>query len=621
MSTQPTASASTSPEVRPGSVLGGRFEVEGEARADAWGRILRARDRKSGRPVALRLLAPELLAAEGAYEHLRAACRLAARLQHPNVLTLYGVGRDAQHGVTFVASEWIEGTPLDTYLARRKAEGEPISLHGAFHLVSAICKALDHAHPLTCHGALRPSAVWVHSDGHVAVADFGVARALLERVGPSVLPPPEQAALAPEVKAGASPRPASDIFGLGAILYELLTQRSPAEGFVPPSQVHPEATGAIDHLLLRCLAPAPEGRFETAGEVRRALLAQAAGAEEPDPGHDGLDIEVDVDLSTVPPPTAPPPARANAAPPSLPSDPLAPAPTPEPPGGEAAVPLAALLERITENDAPRWMVVKDGLDHGPFSGRELVDLILKGEVRKEHELLDMDSGERRPLHTWEDFAEFAEQYELKRQREEEAAALQRSERVEKRSTLFKAMVALGLLALVGGGVGVYLLTRSEEEQTDQVAESGDLFERGNLEVEEAGDILRRKRRRGRRRSGRNGAGSGSGLSYEEAMNRGVELDVGAGGGEQQLSAATVTSVMNRHIGSFFSCVGPEVRRGGRLSKVQIDLAIAGSGQVLGVSVRQGSAEFRRCVAAKVRRVRFPKFSAPRMATRFSFQVD
>ncbi len=612
------AHASSPPAPQPGAVLGGRFEIEREARVDAWGRVLRAVDRKSGKPVALRLLAPHLLTERGTYERLRTECRRAAMLQHPNVLTLYGVGKDRPSGLVFVAYEWVDGTPLDAYLAQRKADGEPISLHGAFHLLSAICKALDHAHPVTCHGALRPATVWVRQDGHVEVADFGVARALLTQLGPTSLPAPEQASLAPEVKAGRPPTTASDIFGLGAILYEMLTQRSPAEGFVPPSQVHPEANEAIDHLLLRCLAASPEGRFETAGEVRRALMEQAAASDEPDPGHDGLDIEVDIDLATVPPPSRKPPP---ASPPPATPDPLAPREAPAPRSSEGGgVPLADLLQRITENDAPRWMVVKDGLDHGPFSGRELVDLILKGEVRKTHVLLDMDSGERRPLHTWEAFAEFAEQYEIKREREEEAAALQQSERVEKRSTFFKVMVALGLLALVGGGVGVYLLTRGGEQEERHVADAGELFERGNVEVQGDKEILGRGRRRGRRRGARRAAGS-RGLSYEEAMNRGVELDVGAGGGEQQLSAATVTSVMNRHINSFFSCVGPELRRGGRLSKVQIDLAIAGSGQVLGVSVRQGSSEFRKCVAAKVRRIRFPKFSAPRMATRFSFQVD
>ncbi len=630
MGANPSTTAPTG-ATGPGTVLGGRFQVEAEARRDALGRVLRARDQKSGRPVALRLVDARWLAGDGAFERLKAACRQAVNLRHPNVQSIYGIGRDPGTGVVFVAYEWVDGTPLDQYLARRKAEGTPISLRGAFNLVSAICKALDHAHPVTCHGGLRPAAVWVRQEGHVEVADFGVTRALLELHGPALLPPEEQASLAPEVKAGGAPTPASDIFGLGAILYALLTQKSPAEGFVPPSQVHPEANEHIDHLLLRCLAADPAGRFETAGEVRRAFLAQMGGAAEPEAGADGLDIEVDVDLDTVPPPTVRPPAEAPTAAPALnaPAVPPAPrvpfeaasAPTPAGPAESGAVvDLSKVLERITENDAPRWMVVKDGLDHGPFSGRELVDLILKGEVLRDHVLLNMDTGERRPLHTWDDFLEFAEQYELKRKQQEEQAALQRSERVEKRSTLFKAMVALVLLAVLGGAVGVYLVSRGAEQDEEQLAADGDLFERGNVEIEGGADILKRKRRRGRRRGGRGGAG-GAGLSYEEAMNRGVELDVAGGGGEQQLSAATVTAVMNRHINSFFSCVGPELRRGGRLSKVQIDLAIAGDGRVLGASVRQGSPEFRRCVASKVRRIRFPKFSAPRMATRFSFMVD
>ena len=79
--------------------------------------------------------------------------------------------------------------------------------------------------------------------------------------------------------------------------------------------------------------------------------------------------------------------------------------------------------------------------------------------------------------------------------------------------------------------------------------------------------------------------------------------------------------MNRHINSFFGCVSQELRSGGSLGQVQIDLAIAGSGQVLGASTRQGSAQFKSCIAGRVQRIRFPSFPAPRMGARFSFSVD
>ena len=113
------------------------------------------------------------------------------------------------------------------------------------------------------------------------------------------------------------------------------------------------------------------------------------------------------------------------------------------------------------------------------------------------------------------------------------------------------------------------------------------------------------------------------MSYEDAMNQAVELgDVTQGGSERRLTPAEVQGVMNRNINSLYSCVGAELARSpGSISHVQIDLAIAGSGQVLGASVRQGSSTFQGCVASKTRQIRFPNFPAARMGARYSFNVD
>ena len=105
------------------------------------------------------------------------------------------------------------------------------------------------------------------------------------------------------------------------------------------------------------------------------------------------------------------------------------------------------------------------------------------------------------------------------------------------------------------------------------------------------------------------------------MNRAVEMDMGKAGGERQLTSADVAGVMNHKLNSLFGCVGQELRGGGRLSMVRIDLAIAGSGTVMGASVNAGSPAFQRCIAGKVRSIKFPSFPAPRMGARYSFSVD
>ncbi len=102
------------------------------------------------------------------------------------------------------------------------------------------------------------------------------------------------------------------------------------------------------------------------------------------------------------------------------------------------------------------------------------------------------------------------------------------------------------------------------------------------------------------------------------------VDIGSasgGGGEGRLTPSTVAGVMNGRINSFFPCVGTELRSGGSLGRVRIDLAIAGSGSVLGSSVRAGSPAFQSCVQRVVGGIRFPSFGAPRMGASFSFDAS
>jgi len=614
----------------PGDVVGGRFVVEGAASRDAIGTVLRARDQKTGKPIALRVLAPGLLNGEDATLTLRRECKTAALLAHRNIIGTYGVGttsRDAH----FIACEWVDGVPLTRLVETRKRAGKLMSLRGAYNVLGHACKALSHAHGKTVHGALRPSIVWVSTAGRVKVGDFGVALAVARLRGAAALGADEQACLAPEVKAGGMPDMSADIFGLGALLYQMLTGKSPGEGFVPPSRAHPDGTVAIDTMLLKCLAMNPRDRFASADEVQRALSALAAEAPTA-VVNDDLAVEIDVSLSSRPPP----PLTASGAPSRTPSvgarvsihESFRPpqAHGAAPPRVSVEVDLKSLLAKITENDAPRWMIVKNNLDHGPFSGRELVELILKGEIVDGHGLLNMDSGERKPIEQVPEFAEFLEQHKIKRRAETEKAALARKDTVEKASNVFKIVAVAAGIIVLGVLAGGYVLARQwEDEDRSSNDRLADLYERGEVDVSgSAGVLPDPPRRRGGRRTGSSGpaGAAGNSSSYDDAMNQAMELgDVTQGGSERRLTPADVAGVMNRHINSFFGCVSRELGSGGQLGNVQIDLAIAGSGQVLGASSRQGSAAFRSCIEARARQVRFPTFPAPRMGARFSFNVN
>ena len=636
-SSQPDTPAETIPA---GTVVGGRLRIERSAAVDSYGTLLFARDIKSNKSIALRVLSPSIVEDEERFAAVRTAVKTAAKLKHRNIAATFGVGTYRTH--RFVAGEWIEGSTLSGFLDERLKSGGTVSTRGAYNVVAHVCKALKKAHESTFHGALRPSSVWITKSGRVKVADFGMGMAVVTSDKWKMLEEGEQAYLAPEIKSAAEVDKRSDVFGIGALLYVLLTGRSPIEQFVSPSQAHPDATPEIDAILMKCLETNPNDRYETPSEVAQALLPLVADTLEPEENEFGVNIELDVDIAiSLAPPAGSEPAPAVKIPRPLVPDPLgvaavaaadkATAGKPEgaakapmrPQARQSEVDLGNVLKKITDKDAHRWMVVKDKLDHGPFSGRELVQLIVDGEVLADHGLLNMDTGERKKVREFEEFIEFLEQHKIRVSEEEHQQALERTTKAETRSTLTKVLIvaaAVGVLATVGTG---YLITRQalNKERSAQ-ADLAAMFETGQVKITGTAGILKyRKGRRGKRSSGGRAAPGGF-LSYEQAMNQPVDLgDVSGGGGERQLTSGDVAGVMNRRLNSLFGCVSKELRRGGRLGNVKIDLAIAGSGKVQGVSVNTGSSAFKGCIAGKVKHIRFPSFPAPRMGARYSFNID
>jgi hypothetical protein len=298
---------------------------------------------------------------------------------------------------------------------------------------------------------------------------------------------------------------------------------------------------------------------------------------------------------------------------------------PPPPKPAADDEIAALTAKLTERDGPRWMAVKGGLDHGPFTARELIKLIVDGEILSEHSLLNMTSGDRKPLAEWTDFAPFVEQYKLRKAEADHAVALEKSTRIERGSNAAKFIILSGSIALLLVAGGGYLMSReaAKKRQAAHDVNLAAMFESGQVKITGTAGILKAPARRsgGGKRSG-SGDSSGGFISYEDAMNEAVELgDATKGGGERQLRPGDIEGVMNRKLNTLFSCVGQELRGGARLGTVQIDLAIRGSGQVAGASVNAGSPAFKKCIAAKVRQISFPPFPAPRMGARYSFGVN
>jgi TolB-like protein/tetratricopeptide (TPR) repeat protein len=275
------------------SALAGRYAVEREIGRGGMAIVFLARDIRHEREVALKVLRPELAASLGPERFLR-EIKLAAGLAHPHILPLYDSG-DA-NGSLFYAMPFVTGDSLRDLLIKRTR----LPLDTALQIAVEVADALDYAHERgIVHRDVKPENVLLQA-GHAVVSDFGIARAIseaeVERVTATGLAVGTREYMSPEqAYGGESLDGRADIYGLGCVLYEMLSGRPPSGGtspgghHTPPprsirsglSRVHPPVPPAVTELIVRALAENPSDRFPTAAalvEVLRAVPRTAVAA-------------------------------------------------------------------------------------------------------------------------------------------------------------------------------------------------------------------------------------------------------------------------------------------------------------------------------------------------------
>lgn len=262
----------------------GDYELLAEVGRGGMGVVYRARQATLDRVVALKLMHQTLSAdPEYAARFLREA-RLAASLRHPGIVAIYDLGR--LEGVPFFTMELVEGSSLDALL-----EDGPVAPARAAELVMIVAQSVAHAHERgVVHRDLKPSNVLLDLDGRPKLADFGLAKDLSVHAPHGVTRPGfligTPAHMAPEQAAGdTSGQPAVDIYGLGALLYHLLTGCAPHsaptleaiirqiidEAPLAPRTLVADVPAPIEAITLRCLAKRPESRYATARDVAAEL--------------------------------------------------------------------------------------------------------------------------------------------------------------------------------------------------------------------------------------------------------------------------------------------------------------------------------------------------------------
>jgi serine/threonine-protein kinase len=241
-----------------------------------------ARDGELGRRVAVKILAESLAANAAFRKRLLREARLAARLSHPNVVSVYDVG-ETEDGRPYVVMECVEGVTLADLLRERGR----LEADEAAGLAVQACRGLAHAHAAgLVHRDVKPQNLLRRDDGTLKVADFGIARAAeltaLTQAG-TVLG--TAAYLSPEQAAGEEVTAATDLYALGAVLYELLTGRPPyvadslvdlaaqqVEAAIPPvTELAPGVPRHVEDAVMRSLARNPAYRPQSAEELAREL--------------------------------------------------------------------------------------------------------------------------------------------------------------------------------------------------------------------------------------------------------------------------------------------------------------------------------------------------------------
>ncbi|HVB37812.1 MAG TPA: protein kinase [Vicinamibacterales bacterium] len=282
-----------------GSTLG-HYRIDGLLGRGGMGEVYRARDTRLDRPVAVKVMAPHGAGQASIVERFLREARAASALNHPNIVTIHEIGQ-TDDGAYYMVQELVEGRTLRDLLA----DGLAVDMAGS--LTRQLARALAAAHAAgIVHRDIKPENVMVRPDGYLKVLDFGVARIIQSEAASAELTrAPEgteagvllgtTAYMSPEQVRGRPTGPASDIFALGVVLYEMLAGRRPFGGESsllvlqailgehpsPPSRVKPSVPVAFDALVAGMLAKEPSQRPTAAAvdvEIERLLGSTAVHA-------------------------------------------------------------------------------------------------------------------------------------------------------------------------------------------------------------------------------------------------------------------------------------------------------------------------------------------------------
>ncbi len=272
-------------------ILNKRYQLEERLGSGGMAVVYRARDLMLERYVAIKILRENYSADTEFRQRFHQEAKAAANLSHPNIITIHDFGFDS--GRLFIIMEYVPGTDLKTMLQRRGK----IPVDETINLMVQACAGIGYAHRAgLIHCDIKPHNFIITPDKRLKVTDFGIARALAsiqpEEKTDVVWGSPQY--FSPEQAAGNAPSPASDVYSLGVVMYEMLTGQLPFNAAsatelaklhrmaLPPSihRFNPAVPRSLEQILIKVLSKEPSTRYRTADQLGRVLVHLTAQPEQ-----------------------------------------------------------------------------------------------------------------------------------------------------------------------------------------------------------------------------------------------------------------------------------------------------------------------------------------------------
>lgn len=267
-------------------MLGNRYLLKETIGTGGMAVVYKGYDTALDRTVAIKILRKDYSENLEVQELFRQEAKSAANLTHPNIITIHDFGFDEDR--IFIIMEYVPGPDLKTIIRERGDEGLVFTVNEAVSLITQACAGIGYAHRAgVVHCDVKPQNLIVTSENRLKVADFGIARLL------STIQPDEKndyvwgspLYMSPEQASGNAPLPASDVYSLGIIMYEMLTGRLPfhsdniedlVEAHKTVLPVHPRAYNRdippeLEKIILKVLSKEPASRYRMADQFGRIL--------------------------------------------------------------------------------------------------------------------------------------------------------------------------------------------------------------------------------------------------------------------------------------------------------------------------------------------------------------